>query len=447
MRMRLARSIDLLALLGLALLPVVGCGDDDDTKEQGVAGSPDAAGESGSGVGGSATHGGSDGMAPSAGMGSGAAPADEPEPAFLLGTRVWDDTTTTSYFHVVGSLDEGTAVDVDQALEAPGAAKLYSVEGIGWFALGGGEAPTITRYALGEDGKLERQDAISLVGYGITGLWDTLYVVSPTKMYYPDRDGQRLIIINPTEMAIEGEVDLAETGREGFLSLYSYAHLTRGDQLLFSVAWIDWNETDSILGETGLVVLDTSTDTLARFDTDPRCGGITQPVVTPSGDAYFASSGLAASAHRLGRLPTAPCALRVLAHDDAFDVEYDVKLGELGEGAMVGEPVPGANDEIFLKVFDETSGMVKDEALTYELTGQAVWHWLRWNVVSNELSRVDELEPSTADVLWFQVDGRVYGTETKPDYSETTLIELTAEQGPVRRLTAPGFLHGVARIR
>jgi hypothetical protein len=31
---------------------------------------------------------------------------DSPEtPAFFLGTRVWDDTSTTSYFHVVSSIE------------------------------------------------------------------------------------------------------------------------------------------------------------------------------------------------------------------------------------------------------------------------------------------------------------------------------------------------------
>jgi hypothetical protein len=54
--------------------------------------------------------------------------ADAPEltTAFVLGTRVWDDTTTTSYFYVAPSLEEGTTVDASRALEVPGAAKLYA---------------------------------------------------------------------------------------------------------------------------------------------------------------------------------------------------------------------------------------------------------------------------------------------------------------------------------
>ena len=81
-----------------------------------------------------------------------------------------------------------------------------------------------------------------------------------------------------------------------------------------------------------------------------------------------------------------------------------------------GEPVPGGGNTLFLRVFDEGEATVTDE------------------------------NAATSDVLWFQVDGRVYGTETTEDYS-TTLIELTAEGGPRAALTAPGFVHGVARVR
>jgi len=368
--------------------------------------------------------------------------------AFVLGTRVWDDTATTSYFHVVPSLDRGTSVDQTQALEVAGSAKLFNAAELGWFAIGGGdENPTITRYTLSDAGKLEAGTTISLQNFGVMGLWETLYVVSETKMYYPDRDGQRLIVIDPRAMEVTGEIDLGATGREGFLSLYSYAHLERGTDIVLSVAWIDWNETDSILGETGLVVVDTETDTVKSFEVDDRCGGITQPVETASGDAYFASSALAAAAHRLGRLPTEPCVLRVGAGDDFFDPEYFETLEDVTGSAIAGEPVPAGGDSVFLRVFDEEIGEIADEALTWELTGQLAWRWLRWTPSTGDALAIDTLEPSTSDVLWFRVDDAVYGTETTSDYSKTTLIELTAAGGPAKRITAPGFLHGVAKVR
>jgi hypothetical protein len=377
---------------------------------------------------------------PDDGIGSG--------PAYLVGTRVFGDMgAATSYFHVLPSIEQGTKVDRAQALEVPGPAKLYAAYDLGWFAVGDGESPTITRYTLEDSGGLKPGAAISLQAYGVDSLWDTLYFVSPTKAYYPDRAGTQLIVWNPTAMEITGSITLTETARPGYLALYGYTPVVRGNELLFSVGWFDWETNDTILPETGLVVIDTASDSVARFDVDTRCGGITQTIGTPSGDSYLVSSALAGAGYRLGRLATAPCALRVGATSDALDPAYLVQLGDLTSGALAGEPVQGGGGRIFLRVLDESLASVAADDNTWDLTGQLAWTWWRWDVGTNVASRVTELGPATADVLSFEIDGRVFGSETKADYSETTLIELTAAGGPRRALTAPGFLHGIARIR
>lgn len=369
------------------------------------------------------------------------------EPAYLLGTRVWDDTSTTSYFHVVPSLEEGTPVDSRLALEVPGAAKLYSAFDLGWFAIGSGESPSITRYSLDPAGALVQGESISLLDYGVADLWDTLYFVSATKAYYPDRDGGQLIVWNPTEMRVLGSIPLPETLREGYLPLYGYAPIWRGGELLISVGWFDWDVTDSVLPETGLIVLDTVTDNVLRFDVDTRCGGVTSPLSGATGDTYLVSSALAGAAHRLGRLPTAPCALRILAGSDEIDPDYLMALSSISPGTLVGEPVPAQGGGVFLRAFDESLATGEAPAATWELTSQAAWRWWRWDPQANTSELMTELPPSTADVSWFQADGRVWGTQTTPDYSETTLIDLSHASGPRRGLTAPGFLHGVTRLR
>ena len=394
-------------------------------------------------AGGSARSDAGDGPADDAGD----AAAATVEEAYLIGTRVWDDATTTSYFQVVRSLDQATEVDLDRAIEVSGAAKLYAVEGIGWFAIGSADDPTITRYTLGDDDQLVEDERISLADYGVSGLWDTLYTISPTKMYYPDRDGLQIIIINPKDMTIEGSIDLSMTAREGFLANYAYTAVERDGKLLISVGYFDWNENDAVLGETGLLVIDTETDSVERFDSDERCGGIVQPIVTESGDAYFVSGALAAAAHELGRLDTPPCALRILDGEERFDPDYALELSDVAGTALVGEPVPGGGDHIYVRVMDEELATIEEGAATWEVTGQLAWSWARWNVETDAFVVLDALEPATADVMWFQIDGRVYGTATDAEYTETTLIELSDEGEATERLTAPGFMHGIAKIR
>ncbi|MGK3988249.1 hypothetical protein WME99_34725 [Sorangium sp. So ce136] len=369
------------------------------------------------------------------------------EEAFVVATRVWDDTATNSYFHVVPSLDQGTAVDPSQATEIPGSARLFAFEDQGWFGVGDGESPTISHFTLDARDALVKGDAISLQPFGVQSLWANHYLISPTKAYYPDRAGEQLVVWNPTTMEVQGTIPLPDTSREGYLALYGYASVQRGKTLLFSVGWFDWGATDTVLPETGLVAIDTETDTVARFDVDDRCGGITQSVETASGDAYFVSSALAGAAHHLERLETEPCALRILKDADTFDPDYLVRLGELTTGAIAGDPIPAGGDSLFLRVFDEDLATIGDETKTFEITGQQAWQWWRWDTMTDEVAQVAELAPSPANVSFFDVDGRIFTIDEKADSIESTLIELTAEGGPKLGLTTPGYLHGVAKVR
>ncbi|WP_437656497.1 hypothetical protein [Sorangium sp. So ce1182] len=376
-----------------------------------------------------------------------ARPGPVGEEAFVVATRVWDDTATNSYFHVVPSLEQGTVVDPSQAMEIPGSARLFAFADQGWFGVGDGESPTISHYTLDARDALVKGDAISLQPFGVQSLWQTNYLVSPTKAYHPDRAGEQLVVWNPTTMEVQGTIPLPDTSREGYLALYGYASIQRGKTLLFSVGWFDWTANDTILPETGLVAIDTETDTVVRFDVDDRCGGITESVEMASGDAYFVSSALAGAAHHLERLETEPCALRVLKDADSFDPDYVVRLGDLTDGAIAGDPIPAGRDSLFLRALDEDLTTVGDETKSFEITGQKAWRWWRWDTATGEATLVAELAPSPANVSWFDVDGRIFTIDEKTDSIESTLIELTAEGGPKLGLTTPGYLHGVTKVR
>lgn len=369
------------------------------------------------------------------------------EPAFIVATRVWDDSSTRSYFQVVHSLARGTTVDSSQAIEVAGSARLFSFEGLGWFGLGGAEEPTITRFKLNDKNALVEDVTISLAQYGVGSLWPDMYFVSSEKVYYPDRDGQQLIIWNPSKMQVEGAIALPGSDREGYLANYGYSSVLRGTKLLFSIGWFDWQANDSIVGETGLVVIDTTTDTLERIDVDTRCAGITHSIDMPSGDTYFVSSALAAAAYKLNRLDVEPCALRVNKGEAEFDAEYAVRLSKVTDGALAGDPIPGPGGKMFIRVLDEDVVSVEEGALTYEITSQPAWRWMLWDPVHDSLEPVAALPNSPANVSWFSSDGATFTIEEKSEPFESTLIELTAEGGPAMRLTVEGYLHGLARVQ
>ncbi|WP_437982711.1 hypothetical protein [Sorangium sp. So ce117] len=417
------------ALVLLAGVLGSGCGDDETSNPAGPSGS---GGQGGGGQGGGG-----------GGQGGGGQNGGD---AFIVATRVWDDTATNSYFHVLPSIDPGTEVDPSQALEIPGSARLFAFEGLGWFGIGEAQAPTISRYTL-DGGTLVKGDSISFQPFGVKSLWPTNYIISSTKVYHPDRAGEQIVVWNPTTMEVEGTIPLPDTHREGYLALYGYGSVLRGKTLLVSVGWVDWTTTDTILPETGLIAIDTETDTVVRFDVDDRCGGITQPIETASGDAYFVSSALAAATYHLDRLETEPCALRILKDADAFDPDFALHLSELTDGAIAGDPIPAGRDGIFLRVFDEELATIDEETKMSGLTGQPAWHWWRWDTAANEVEAIADLAPSPANVSFFEIDGKVFTIDEGSDSTESTLIELTAEGGPKLGLKTPGYLHGLAKVR
>jgi len=429
------------ALLLCATMALLAC-DEDDRK-----------GEADGGLGGAPGSGGDDGSSPQDGnplasIDGGTSTPSQP-PAYLAATRVFtpDGTGSTTYMQVLGSIESGSRLELANATEFAGPAELFSIKEIGWFGVGDGNAPVLTRYSLSADGKLEADQKLNLASYGVQEFFaDKTYYVSPTKVYYPDPDGKQLLIINPTAMTVDGVIPLPQTGREGYTAVYAYAAVRRGDKLLFSVGWFDWTN-DKILPETGLVSLDVNSNALLGFSVDARCGGITQPATVSSGDVYFASSALAGALSKLGRLSTAPCALRIKAGEELFDPTYALALAELTGGAIAGEPVPVGGDEIFLRVLDDKRLTIKPESASWDLTGSPAWSWARWNVVTGQVTQLASLEPSTADVLWFESEGRVFAGQTTPDYASTTLIELTAAGGPKPALSSAGFFSGLAKIR
>jgi hypothetical protein len=370
-------------------------------------------------------------------------------PVYVAATRVFtaDGSQTTTYVQALSSIDQGSKLETSKAIEFGGPAELFSLSSPRWLAVGDGESPLLTRYTVAADQKLEKKETLSLQNYGLTSFFSNkLYQVSATKAYIPDPDSAQLFAIDPNTMKVLGAVALPDTVRAGYTPVYSYAYVKREGRILFSVAWFDYTN-DKILPETGLVVLDTTTDKPVRTDVDKRCAGITQPVTVTSGDTYFPSSALAAASYQLGRLSTEPCVLLIKAGTDSFDATYNTQLKTLTGGPVAGEPIPVGGDEVFLRVLDTSIAKIAADTASWGITGQEAWRWRRWNPVTGVLLPIDALQPSTADTDWFEVDGRVFNSQTKSDYSSTQLIELNAAGGPKPGLTSPGLISGLTRVQ
>ena len=72
---------------------------------------------------------------------------------------------TTTYVNLIGSLDP-QVIDYKQAVELPGWADMWVHDGRVYVS--NGEAPSITRYAVSDTGRLIEEKTVSFASYGLT---------------------------------------------------------------------------------------------------------------------------------------------------------------------------------------------------------------------------------------------------------------------------------------
>ncbi|MET0384902.1 MAG: MxcI [Polyangiales bacterium] len=378
--------------------------------------------------------------------------ADDPDALtadarFLVHTAVQSDDTRTNYFSVVSSLSQERKLDYGQALELPGRPRLYAAEGVGFFAIGAGESPTITRYELGEGLQLVAGESLSLQSEGVSKLGaQAVLFVSPTKAYYKDDVQGQVIVWNPEAMTVEGTVPLPDALiREGsVLGVSDWA--SRDGEAFFAVSWS--NETyDRVRPGSALVRLDTETDELSVVE-DDRCRDLATSARIDD-TLYFFSGvinglGFAAAADEDGG--QADCILRVNGGEQTFDPDY---VGSVAEGLgddKVGTVISVTEDgKAWVQVAD-LKVTPRGADTTYSEWYSRGWSW--WNVSLDALDKATRVQEEQGAYSGFAAaaDTSFFVSTSDDEYENTTLVELssgTAKPG----LSFTGFVLDVARLR
>jgi hypothetical protein len=379
-----------------------------------------------------------------------ATPVDAAGPVYLLGGTVFG-TPRVSYLVPIASLAAGTTVDYARGLEMTGGAGFYGVPGSGQVFVGSGESPELTRYLLDAGGTFVRGPTLSLAGQGFsTALVNDGGVVflSETKAYFIHQEDLRAVIWNPSTMELVAPLPLPEElRRDGFQVVFDGKAQRRDDDLYLIASWADHTNGRYPAG-TLLITIDTRTDAVVSRELDPRCGQVFGSVRHPSGDIYYACSTWAAATHRvLGQqYGSESCLLRVRKGERRFDPTFYVKLPDLVGGRVAGDLAGTAGTEGFMRVLDETTFPIPAQATVSEVTGAAAWRWWRLDLDRLEARPLD-LAPSAAGATELAIDGATFTSVSAADFSQTTLIEMTAPGGPRPSLTLRGFVHSGLRLR
>ncbi|MBZ4417942.1 MxcI [Myxococcus sp. RHST-1-4] len=367
------------------------------------------------------------------------------QPQYLIHSAVQTDGTRMNYFTLVDSLDQATQLDYSKSLELPGRPRLYAAQGIGFFAIGGGEAPTITRYEL-KDGRLVAGSSISLQAQGVRAMGaQAVLFVSATKAYYKDDAQAQIIVWNPTEMAIEKTLPLPrELVKQGYVtSLSQWA--SRAGEAYFTVGWTT-PTYDRVLPGTVLVRLDTATDELTQVP-DERCRDINK--TARLGDTlYFFSgviNGLGHTAYGAENGGQQDCILRISPGQRTFDADYVGTVAPALGDNKVGTVIAVTEDGKAWVQAADTTITPSAPGTTYSEWYSKGWSW--WSLPLESLSNPVRVEGSPGAYSGFAAStgASFFVSQSAADYSVSTLMELSSGT-PKAGVSFPGFVLDVARI-
>jgi hypothetical protein len=317
------------------------------------------------------------------------------------------------------------------------------------------DGPTVTRYALVEGGNLEEGPTLSFASVGYASAMDSfnLPIINATKAYAFDAPNSRAHLWNPQSMTLlSGEIDISMIQREGYVARIaadSDAARQQGSLLFVPVGWED-AVTEDARPASGMLVIDTDTDTVVKFLEDERCTEFHSSVRTASGDIYFFTSEHSIVTISGGNPEYTSCALRIRAGQSDFDPDFVLNLSEL-----TGRPIAccgawAGGESAYVPVLYEERVMVSDRRELWSKSNNDYRYW-RIALDTGEAREVTSLPffNTGGPSVYEMSDGRVYRPltirpEEGPDQS--TLLELTAGEEPSMGITLQGSLTLFTRL-
>ncbi|PTL85186.1 MxcI protein [Vitiosangium sp. GDMCC 1.1324] len=399
------------ATTALALSLLAGCGDDNDGK------TPDNGG-------------------------------DSTTPVYAIAAQSsGSGSSSQTYIILTDKVEQTEQLSFDNAVVIPGRALIAGLSKKGALFVGGSEGPTVTRYNLTADGKLEKGETVSFAPKAVKTIGEyqnAFQFVSDTKAYYFDGSTQQAIVWNPSDMSLTGSIPLNGLTVDGAGLSFSSFPIRRGNQLVMLPAWR--TSTAQVVKQAGVVVIDTTTDT-ATVVKDDRCGYARDGVIGPDGLLYMATEAYGAAYRRTtGESAPESCMIRFDLQKLAFDSSFYVSLNTLAGGQTVGSLVPGPNGAAYLRVLDESTlaSPVTAGTSARALASAAAWRWSRFNFDARTATPVAGFPATSGSAFVFEAGNQTLFTSFKD--GNTTLHLMTGEDGKLMA-TSTGMAFSFLQVR
>ncbi|GHG70668.1 MxcI [Comamonas sp. JC664] len=375
----------------------------------------------------------------------GPGPGEEGE-LYLIHSATETTAGRVNYFTLVDALGQARTLDYSRSLEIAGRPRLYAGRGVGFFAIGAGESPTITRYDV-RDGALVPGESLSFQNLGVRAMGpQAVHFVSETKAYYKDASQGLVIVWNPAEMVIEKTLPLpAEFIQQGLVTgLSQWA--SRDGEAFFSLGW-STTTYDAVRPGTVLVRIDTETDEMT-WQEDSRCRDLSK-TARRGNTLYFFSgviNGLGYAVNGNGEAGQQDCYLRISEGRQTFDADFVGSIAStLGTG-HVGSVMAVTDDGTAWMQVADTSVTPSSPGTTYSEWYSKGWSWWRAPLDGSSTATRVGGEPGAYSGFTLSSGSSFFVSQAAADYSTTSLVDLSPG-APAAGVTFPGFVLDVARIR
>lgn len=366
------------------------------------------------------------------------------KPLFALGIETVSLAGGTSYVTFLDSLDAQADVTLAQAREFPNYAPVTAAGGK--LFVNSGEAPLISRYAVGDDKSWTDDGSVSFAGYASGPLSQSIQF-SDTLAYAP-ADAATFVQWNPTTFALGAVATLppqlvpASLG-DGFVLNRGYATLIAGDLAYqsFYYATTQWQ----FHGTSYVGILD-STSHRWTSAIQVGCPHLHVGSADDRGGLYFSpGQGSVIMAEMQATAPR-NCMVRVEAGKTAVDGEpiYFKDLAEGREGSnffYVGDGVGFFN--VYHREMASPSELQSPQLLALS-TNYHLWTLDLHTMTAKPMEGIDF---GGGQYQAFRFDDRVFIALPGAGYGSTTIYEVTKDGRAERRFTSESWVYNIVKVR
>jgi hypothetical protein len=253
---------------------------------------------------------------------------ETPDSAVIYAILIREPEGFSEYLIAGDAVPTGT-IDRSRGLELRGGNYYPQPDAVYY---GNFETKTLQRYQVNPDYSISMTGEFSLANYGIPFLNSEPLFFSPTSAYYLDAERGQIIMFDPSQMSITGDISVPELFREGY-SPFLGDPVKVGDRYLGTIMY---SADDGTLAEGSTVsfmVEDNPAQPL-RLVQDDRAMGAQRAFVDAAGDFYaLADAGGGWLGLTGQQVVPSPGLLRVKSGASDTDRDYFFDLG-----AAMGTP-------------------------------------------------------------------------------------------------------------